>query len=193
MTRRRLVSMALLFYGAMSAIAWMLGNTLGDGDLLHSEGMPAGLHPIRDLGSGLAAALVLVAVSRGLTLRTRAGEVLARRLAELLGPLSTSEVAILALASGIGEELFFRGALQPRLGLVATSLLFGVAHLVPARPLVLWSLFACGAGLLLGALFELTGNLVAPVVAHVAVNALNLRWLVRLHAPAPAPAPHSRN
>lgn len=193
MTRRRLVTMALLFYGAMSAIAWMLGKTLGAEDLLYSEGMSAGLHPIRDLGSGLAAALVLVAVSRGLTLRTRAGEALARRLAELLGPLSTSEVAILALASGIGEELFFRGALQPRLGLVATSLLFGVAHLVPARPLVLWSFFACGAGLLLGALFELTGNLVAPVVAHVAVNALNLRWLVRLHTPAPAPAPHSRN
>jgi membrane protease YdiL (CAAX protease family) len=171
----------------------MLGKALGDASLLYGGEVPEGIHPIRDLGGGLAAALLLVAVSRGLTLRTRAGDALARRLAEILGPLSTREVAILALASGIGEELFFRGALQPRLGLVATSMLFGVAHLVPARPLVHWSVFACGAGLLLGALFELTGNLVAPVVAHVAVNALNLRWLVRRYAPDAVRAPHSRN
>ena len=26
-------------------------------------------------------------------------------------------------------------------------------------------------------LFEVTGNLVAPVVAHVGINALNLRWI----------------
>jgi membrane protease YdiL (CAAX protease family) len=32
------------------------------------------------------------------------------------------------LAAGIGEELLFRGALQPRLGLVLTSLLFMLAH-----------------------------------------------------------------
>jgi membrane protease YdiL (CAAX protease family) len=185
--------MALLFYGAMAGAAGLLGKPLGDGSLLYTEGMPEGIHPLRDLGSGLAAALLLVAVSRGLTLRTRAGDALARRLAEVLGPLSAAEVAILALASGIGEELFFRGALQPWLGLVATSLLFGVAHLVPTRPLALWSVFACAAGLLFGALFELTGNLVAPVVAHVAVNALNLRWLVRRYAPVPTPGPHSRN
>ncbi len=32
--------------------------------------------------------------------------------------------------------------------------------------------------LVLGALFESTGNLVAPSVAHVGINAVNLRRLV---------------
>ena len=31
--------------------------------------------------------------------------------------------------------------------------------------------------LMFGALFALTGNLLAPVVAHAAINAINLRWL----------------
>jgi uncharacterized protein len=35
---------------------------------------------------------------------------------------------ILALATGIGEEILFRGALQPVFGLVATSALFAIVH-----------------------------------------------------------------
>lgn len=35
---------------------------------------------------------------------------------------------ILALSAGIGEEILFRGAIQPRLGIGLTSLLFAVAH-----------------------------------------------------------------
>ncbi len=41
------------------------------------------------------------------------------------------------------------------------------------------SIFAMmiAAGLLLGGLFEWSGNLVAPVVAHAGINAVNLRLL----------------
>jgi membrane protease YdiL (CAAX protease family) len=47
----------------------------------------------------------------------------------LLGDIDTIwEWLILALATGIGEELLFRGALQPVLGLKFTGLLFAVAH-----------------------------------------------------------------
>ncbi len=38
------------------------------------------------------------------------------------------EWLILALATGIGEELLFRGAMQPVLGLKFTALLFAIAH-----------------------------------------------------------------
>ena len=47
----------------------------------------------------------------------------------LFGAILTPAGALTAgLAAGIGEELLFRGALQPRLGLVITSLLFMLAH-----------------------------------------------------------------
>ncbi len=57
--------------------------------------------------------------------------------AELMGDLNRElqssldtlgEWAILALASGIGEELLFRGALQPLFGWVPTALLFALVH-----------------------------------------------------------------
>lgn len=193
MQRSRLIPIALVLYTAMAAAAWVWRITLSGDESLFYAGAPAELDPVRDVAAGLAAALVLVALSRWLSRSTRAGGAVAERLAETLGPLSLPEIALLSLASGIGEELFFRGALQPRVGLVAASLLFGAAHLVPTRPLALWSLFAAAAGLLLGLLFERTGNLVAPVVAHVAVNALNLRWLVRRFARGPEAEHHSRN
>jgi membrane protease YdiL (CAAX protease family) len=101
-----------------------------------------------------------------------------------LGPLSTRDCLVLALLSGIAEEALFRAALQPDVGLVAASLLFGLAHLAPRRELAPWTLFAVAAGLLFGALFDATGNLVAPCVAHFLVNAINLRRL----APRPPTA-----
>jgi hypothetical protein len=107
------------------------------------------------------------------------GRLLAQRLAEILGPLSGAQVVVLALASGLGEEAFFRGALQPRVGLLLASLLFGMAHLVPRRELLPWAGFAALAGVLLGALFDYTGNLLAPATAHVFINAVNLHWLSR--------------
>ena len=54
-----------------------------------------------------------------------------QRLSEaLLGPLAGSFLGILTLglAAGIGEETLFRGALQPRFGLLFTSILFAVVH-----------------------------------------------------------------
>jgi membrane protease YdiL (CAAX protease family) len=35
---------------------------------------------------------------------------------------------LVSIAAGVGEEILFRGALQPRLGIVMTSLLFGAVH-----------------------------------------------------------------
>ena len=124
-------------------------------------------------------AAVAIFASGELTRRTRWGKDLARALGVLLGEVRLADCVLLALASGVAEEAFFRGALQPRIGLVAASLVFGLAHFVPRRELAPWTLFSVAAGFALGALYELTGNLLAPVVAHVLINAVNLRALTR--------------
>ena len=144
-----------------------------------------GSRPLRDAGAGVLVAAAVVGLSWVLTRRTDWGARLARALAGLLGRLSPSQILLLALASGVAEEAFFRGALQPRVGLVWASLLFAAAHFVPRRELLPWTAFSLGAGFVLGGLFLATGNLVAPIVAHVAINAVNLNLLVRLDAPAP--------
>jgi membrane protease YdiL (CAAX protease family) len=173
------VNAALLFYAAMAAAAWVWRTGLGGESLLYAsaEGAERGLRLGVDAGCGVVVAAGLIGASRYLTRRTEAGRALAVELARLLGGLRIWQIVLLALASGLGEELFFRGALQPRVGLVLASLVFGLFHLLPSWPLALWSLFAAVAGLLLGLLFDGTGNLLAPVVAHVLVNAINLRWL----------------
>ena len=182
---RRWVTTALLFYGAMAAAAWVWRTGLEGEPLLYAsaEGAVRGLRVMVDAGSGVAVAAGLIGASRLLTRRTEAGRALAVELARVLGTLRIWQIALLALTSGLGEELFFRGALQPRVGLVLASLLFGLVHLLPSWPLALWSLFAAVAGLLFGLLFDLTGNLLAPVIAHVLVNGINLRWLVLRYPP----------
>jgi membrane protease YdiL (CAAX protease family) len=178
----RLVQLALVFYLGMGlvAVVWRL---ISDGQLpfLATRGTaPDAPSLARDACAGLAAGVALILVSRLWTGYTRMGRALATQLAEMLGPISRAGVVVLALASGLCEEAFFRGALQPRVGLLVASLLFGLAHLVPTKTLAPWAGFAALAGLLLGVLFDVTGNLLAPAIAHTLVNGVNLHWLSRV-------------
>ena len=178
--RLSLVRLALLFYGVLLAAAlawsWLAGRSLF---WASDAAVQRGISPQVDIGAGLLSAAVVVLLSRQLTQRTRVGDRLAKSLRAVLGPLSLGECWLLALVSGVAEEAFFRGALQPQVGLLAASLLFGAAHFVPRRELLLWTVFSIAAGLLLGWLFDATGNLVAPIVAHAGINGVNLRHLTR--------------
>ncbi len=177
----RLVRLSLFFYGAMMAAAliWRVGF-YGEPIFFFSEqaaikGMSLG----RDAANGLGVGLLTVALSRLWTEYSASGDRMGRAMAQALGPLSGPHALLLALASGMGEELFFRGALQPRVGWVAASLLFGAVHFVPRRDMLPWTGFAVVMGGVLGGLFEWTGNLVAPIVAHTVINGLNLPFLVK--------------
>src|SRR5262245_49805834 len=180
-----LLRLAIVFYAALfgAALVWA---RLAERSLLFAsvEAAARGVAPLRDAAAGALAGLLVVLLSGWLTRATRLGERLARALAQLLGRRTTGECVALALVSGIGEEAFFRGAMQPALGLLWTSVCFALAHFAPRRDLWPWTAFSLAAGLLLGALFEATGNLVAPIVAHATVNAVNLRLLSRDYAPA---------
>lgn len=83
-----------------------------------------------------------------------------------------------ALAAGIGEELLFRGALQPLLGLWAATALFVVAHarayrFRPDRTTLVQLATLLAAGLMLGLVARHVG-LYAAMVAHVAIDIAGL-------------------
>src|SRR5262245_40813919 len=170
--------LVLSFYGSMAAVAcvWRLAV---DGVAPWSEAagpvLPLATRAAAGVGSGLA----LVWASRELTARSATGRRLAEELARLVGPLGAGRAWLLAAVSGLGEELLFRGALQPRVGWALATLLFAAAHFVPLPGLRSWSAFALGAGAVFGALFAWTGDLLAPVLAHAVVNGINLHWLAR--------------
>ena len=77
----------------------------------------------------------------------------------------------------IAEELTFRGLVQrrariwlkPWTSIAISSLIFGLAHMN-----VIQLIYAFGIGLLLGYLYEKSGNLIAPILAHMAANAVTM-------------------
>ena len=88
---------------------------------------------------------------------------------QLIGPISQSPWGILTigLAAAIGEEAIFRGALQPRFGLIATALLFSLLH--SNYGLSLSTLIVFILGLLLGWL-RIKYNTTTAMVAHAVYN-----------------------
>jgi uncharacterized protein len=102
-----------------------------------------------------------------------------REIAEELAPrlvdgADRCNLVLVALFSGVGEETFFRGAVQQEFGLVVASLVFGLVHVGPDRRYLVWTAWAILAGFLFGALYEITGGLFAPILAHSAHNAVTL-------------------
>ena len=165
----RFVRFAGIFYGAL-VVAAALWSALR-GRELHL------------LGDSVVASLLLGALTGAVTislglLAFRLLPVL-REIAEELAPrlvdrADRSGLVLVAIFSGLGEETFFRGALQPEFGLVVASLVFGLVHVGPDRRYLVWTALAVLAGFMFGALYEITGGLLAPILAHCAHNAVTL-------------------
>ena len=165
----RLLGTAALFYGVLVLAAAAIGALPGRN--VFALGGP--LAPSLALGVATACGTVALGL-----LAYKAFPVF-RKLSEELAPLVVDgarrrDLLLLAAFSGVGEEALFRGALQPEIGIVAASLLFGALHVGPDRRYLLWTLWAVGAGFLFGALYEWTGGILAPVVAHALHNAATL-------------------
>jgi CAAX protease family protein len=93
---------------------------------------------------------------------------------ELFGGARRWELLAVAIAAGVGEELLFRGALQPLAerwigafsGLVLVSVAFGAVHAASAAYFVLATL----VGLYLGWLAQTFDDLVTPIFVHAAYD-----------------------
>jgi membrane protease YdiL (CAAX protease family) len=142
---------------------------------------------LASLGAGIVVAALTLAFTRVVVRRARWARELHVAFREMLGPsLDGVTIAVLALASGLGEEIFFRGALQPSFGLVLTSFVFGVVHVGPDRRFLAWTLWALVMGFVLGAVHEATGSLLGAIVAHVAINYENLHFIASYDPREPA-------
>jgi membrane protease YdiL (CAAX protease family) len=131
---------------------------------------------------GVVFGLAVVALSRLTVQRFDWARRLHLELRPFAQGLDLTGIVVLALLSAAGEELLFRGLLQPWMGLVPQALIFGLVHQMPGPSRWIWVSWALLVGLALGALFEVTGSLLGPVAAHALVNGLNLNFL-KHHAP----------
>lgn len=143
----------------------------------HAPWAGAATPHLASLAAGALLALSTVWMTRVFVRRFAWARALHAGLRELLGPIGPGAILVVALASGFGEEVFFRGALQPSIGWTLTSLIFGAVHVGPDRRFLAWTVWAVLMGFALGAIHEATGSLLGPLLAHVWINHENLHFI----------------
>lgn len=134
---------------------------------------PTWWHPV--LALGLAG--LLYWISDGLD---RLGKLLTPELSSHLESLNQAlfsqltdpvSALLVGVAAGVGEEVLFRGALQPRLGIVFTTIIFGAMHVNYALSFSLLSVLIVGIAL---ALLRKYTNTTTSIVTHSAVDIIGL-------------------
>ena len=99
----------LTVYGALSLAALLLSAGRGDVDLYRLENAGSALWLLLSPLLGLPIGLSIVLLSRLSTISFAWARGLHQGFRNILGEQSNREILVLALASSVGEELFFRG------------------------------------------------------------------------------------
>jgi len=107
---------------------------------------------------------------------------------QLLLQLRPAELVLISVCAGVGEELLFRGwlmywlasgsatppadpsTMEMGIAMVGSAIAFGLVHPITK----LYIFLAALMGLYFGALVLLTGNLLVPIAAHAAYDAVQL-------------------
>jgi hypothetical protein len=72
----------------------------------------------------------------------------------------------------ISEELFFRGFLVPKIGVVGSAILFSISHLAYGSTVEIMGAFL--VALIFGFIFRLSGSLTPCIIVHLAYNLLSI-------------------
>jgi membrane protease YdiL (CAAX protease family) len=118
-------------------------------------------------------------------------DLVVKQLGPLLASRSAAELALIATLAGAAEEILFRGVIQMELtglltgagGVLVASVAFGLAHFVTPT----YAVLAAVAGLYLGTLYLLQGNLLVPILAHTLYDFVALLYLVRRYRASQVP------
>jgi uncharacterized protein len=177
-------------YSVVGALATGVSLLLGRNPMacdgwLGTRGMASWL---LSLGLGLLLGSTTIAATPAMVRRWRWARALHLALRPAVHRAGNAVLVSVALASAMGEELLFRGLLVPLVGVVASSIAFGLLHQIRGRARWGWMAWATIMGALFGTVFALTGSLAGPLLAHAVINHSNLRFL-RDNDPAPPRRP----
>lgn len=162
-----------LFEGALAIVAVVVGRWIGVRPLATFQASWAGL------GLGLLAALPMLAILalcvwgpfRALNDLVR---LVRGQISSLFGRMTLTQMALLSLMAGVGEETLFRGLLQSAVGgwvggtpgawagLAVATVVFAAGHAISRAYFVLAGVI----GLYLGLVWMASGNLLVPILAH---------------------------
>lgn len=183
--RAQFLNLAALFEGGMVGVAIVAGWMLG-------------LEPLKlvrwntdALSWGVLATLPLVTLFL-VSMRIRFAPLvrIEKLLVEMLGPSLAAcrplDLVFLAMLAGFGEELLFRGVVQPwfeqfgaAAGLIGSNVIFGLAHAVTPT----YAILAAAIGAYLGVVLDISGerNVLAPAVTHALYDYIAFLVVLRLY------------
>lgn len=81
---------------------------------------------------------------------------------------------VIGIGAAAGEEMLFRGGLQPTVGIALAALAFGLAHGGWRREMWAYVVSAVLAGLVFGNIFSITGDLWSSFLAHATHNSVSI-------------------
>jgi membrane protease YdiL (CAAX protease family) len=187
-----ITAIALATEGGLVALALLIASWWGHNPWGTLSWAPEALEVnLRALGLGALAALplflglLLLDCFPVLFFRTLKDSV-EREVVPLFEHATIGEFALISVAAGFGEELFFRGLLQAGLAeelagpyhlilaVGIASVVFGVCHWLNFA----YAFLATLIGVYLGVLLIMTNNLLAPIAAHAVYDFLALCYLV---------------
>jgi hypothetical protein len=176
----------MLAYGALGGLGGLIAMACGRDPLVTTPWLPieGPFAALVSVALGMTIAALTVAATRTMVARAAWARELHSDLRPVVHGADDTVILLTAIASGVGEELFFRGLLVPVVGAWVSSAAFGLLHQVRGRARWAWAAWAAIMGMVFAGLFELTGHLEGAIVAHVIINTVNLRFL-RDSEPAP--------
>lgn len=170
LSRRTVLRLSAASLVLLLALSWMVVAARGQpiATLFHSRH-----HPAAQLATGLVLAVAGAAVVMHVVRRAQRLARLREIVREVMAAVAPTRLDMLfvSLVAGVGEELFFRGALQPLVGLVPAAAIFALLHTgIPRRAgVAAFATYVFVMGLGLGALFQWSG-LLAAMTAHAAFD-----------------------
>ncbi len=174
---------AVFFEAGLAPFSLILGWLMGHPPLEHFS------WSLKDALWGVAAALPLIGLFLAM-LRWPIGPLSAvkdfceQEVVPLFHNSYWSELALISLSAGVGEEMLFRGVLQSSLtdwlgvgwGLALASFLFGVLHPISFSYIVI----AGFTGLYLGAIWIYSDNLLTVMLTHALYDFVALGYLIKI-------------
>ncbi len=178
--RSQLTSMAAITLLGMPLLGWVIARFVDDMNLMVRW---TGIAPIwKQLLYGAPVGAVAALMARFIVSRRFMDGVRLRyeRMFRHLR-LNWSEIVFISLCAGVGEELLFRGVLQPLFGIVLTAVVFVAIHgyLNPSDwRISVYGVFMTGVICFLGWMTEVYG-IWSAVMAHFVIDVMLLADLVQ--------------
>ena len=175
MDRREILLLSCLLFLALTLLSW-LGFYFRGSQMLSTlvQGERSGNQILVGFSIGFAVSGLGLVVVLSTNLFQQYRDIVAAIFAEIRPRFG--DLVFISLGAGWSEELFFRGLLQPMIGLWWASVLFWLAHGAISAThwgINLYGLCVLAGGVGLGYLYESQG-LIAAMTAHAALDATTL-------------------